>query len=519
MGPAPVLHWPPDAAARIPVTAPRGLAAVAAADPDRVALVWGDRRTTFGQLDRATNAMAHAFAEAGVGAGDRVAVMLGNAPGTFAAWYGAARRGALVVPVSTRLTAPEAAWIVGDSGALVLIHDGAAAAAAAAASTGTRLLAVDDPSVVDGLDDPPDDEYLASPVVTMSYTSGTTGRPKGITRAAPLPATTAPPNPYAEFWGLRPDDVHLMCGPGYHMAPAAYSQMSLNEGGTVVIMTRWDATEALRLIETERVTTAQMVPANFIRILEADWASFDRSSVRKVLHAAAPCPVPVKRRIIDVFPAGSIWEYYGASEGMACVISPEEWLAKPGSVGRPFPGLSVRILGDDGTERPRGEVGAVYISPFAGQRFGYHNDPDKTDRAWRDDYFTVGDLGWLDEDGYLFLADRRTDLILSGGVNVYPAEVESALAEDPDVVDAAVFGLPDDRMGQKVHAVVELRPGVAPDAEMLLSRLASRLADYKRPRTIEFVDVLPREDNGKVMKARLRAERMEPATFAGPGEG
>jgi long-chain acyl-CoA synthetase len=352
----------------------------------------------------------------------------------------------------------------------------------------------------------------------MSYTSGTTGRPKGISRAAPAASREAPPNPFAQFWGLLPDDVHLMCGPGYHVAPAAYAQMSLNEGGRVVIMARWDATEALRLIESERVTTAQMVPANFIRILEADWPAFDRSSVRKILHAAAPCPVPVKRQIIKVFPAGSIWEYYGASEGMASVIPPDEWLAKPGSVGRAFPGLTLKIADEEGRELPPGEVGSIYISAFANLRFGYHNDQEKTDKAWKDGYFTVGDLGWLDEDGYLFIADRRTDLILSGGVNVYPAEVETALAEDPDVVDAAVFGLPDERMGQRVHAVVELRAGVDRDAEVLLERLAERLADFKRPRTIEFVDVLPREENGKVMKARLRAERMEPAT-AGPGEG
>jgi long-chain acyl-CoA synthetase len=498
---------------------PRGLAAIAAADPDRVALVCGPVRTTFGRLDRAANAMAHVFAGAGVGPGDRVAVMLGNGPEAFAAWYGAARRGALVVPVSTRLTAPEAAYIVSDSGALVLVHDGDPAATATVGSTGVAGRTVDPSVLSDGAADPPDEEYLGTPVTTMSYTSGTTGRPKGIIRPAPLPGREAPPNPYAAFWGLRPGDVHLMCGPGYHMAPAAYSQMSLNEGGTVVIMAKWDATEALRLIETERVTTAQMVPAHFIRILEADWPSFDRTSVRRILHAAAPCPVPVKRRIIEVFPAGAIWEYYGASEGMASVISPEEWLTKPGSVGRPFPGLSVRILDEDGAELPPGEVGAIYISSFAGHRFGYHNDPDKTDRAWRQDHFTVGDLGWLDEDGYLFLADRRTDLILSGGVNIYPAEVETALAEDPDVVDAAVFGLPDERMGQKVHAVVELRPGAPRDADALLARLATGLADYKRPRTVEFVDVLPREENGKVMKARLRAERMEPASAGRPGEG
>jgi len=505
---------PPDSRER-----PRGLAAIAEADPDRPALVCGPVRVTFGRLDRAANALAHALAARGVGAGDRVAVMLGNGPEAFAVWYAAARRGALVVPVSTRLTAPEATYIVGDSGAAVVVHDGSPAALAAAGHAGVADLGVDDPRLADGMDDPPDDEYRGTPVTTMSYTSGTTGRPKGIARPAPRPTRTAAPNPFAEFWGLEPDDVHLMCGPGYHVAPAAYAQMSLNEGGCVVIMTRWDATEALRLIETERVTTAQMVPANFIRILEADWPAFDRSSVRKILHAAAPCPVPVKRKIIDVFPAGSVWEYYGASEGMASVISPEEWLAKPGSVGRPFPGLTVRILDDGGRQLDPGEIGAIYISAFAGQRFGYHNDAAKTDQAWRDDYFTVGDLGWLDEDGYLFLADRRTDLIISGGVNIYPAEVETALIEDPDVVDAAVFGLPDERMGQKVHAVVELRAGARRDAEALLTRLATRLADYKRPRAVEFVDVLPREANGKVVKARLRAERMEPATAGRQGEG
>ncbi len=504
----------------VPETPPRGLAAIAAADPGRVALVCGETRTTFSSLDRAANAMAQVFATEGVGPGDRVAVMLGNGPEAFAAWYGAARRGALVVPVSTRLTAPEASYIVSDSGAKVLDPR----RNAGGHRHGQRHRRHRPPRWTgrpwsEGVDEPPDDEYLGTPVTTMSYTSGTTGRPKGIIRPAPRPGREAPPNPFAAFWGLLPDDVHLMCGPGYHMAPAAYSQMSLNEGGTVVIMTKWDATEALRLIEAERVTTAQMVPANFIRILEADWESFDRSSVRKILHAAAPCPVPVKRRIIDVFPAGAIWEYYGASEGMASVISPEEWLTKPGSVGQPFPGLSVRILDDDGAVLPPGEVGAIYISAFTGLRFRYHNDPEKTDQAWRDDYFTVGDLGWLDDDGYLFLADRRTDLILSGGVNVYPAEVETALAEDPEVVDAAVFGLPDERMGQLVHAVVELRPGAPRDADALLARLATRLADYKRPRTIEFVDVLPREENGKVMKARLRAERMEPAPAGRPREG
>ncbi|HTT85838.1 MAG TPA: AMP-binding protein, partial [Acidimicrobiales bacterium] len=400
-----------------PPASARGLAAVAAADPDRPALVGGERRLTFAALDRSVNALAHRLAAAGVGPGDRVSVLLGNGLEIFVVWYAVARRGALVVPVSTRLTAPEATYIVGDSGSAVVVHDGSPVAAAAVEATGATSLVAGEATVAEGTERPPDEDYLDAPVTTMTYTSGTTGRPKGISRPAPAPAREAPPNPFARFWGLGPHDVHLMCGPGYHTAPSAYAQMSLTEGGCVVVMPRFDATEALRLIEAEKVTTAQMVPAHFVRILEADWEAYDRSSVRKILHAAAPCPVTVKRRIIEVFPPGSVWEFYGASEGMASVISPEEWLAKPGSVGRPFPGLTVRVLDDEGRDLPAGEVGSIYISAFSGHRFGYHNDPGKTEEAWRGDFFTAGDLGWLDEDGFLFLADRRTDLILSGGVN------------------------------------------------------------------------------------------------------
>jgi len=416
------------------------------------------------------------------------------------------------VPVNTRLTASEAAYLVADSEARALVHDGADAALEVAADTGVTAIGLQ--AAQDALasaDGPPRPDYLESPVMTMTYTSGTTGRPTGIVRPPPPPATVAPPNPFAAFWGFVPGDVHLMCGPAYHTAPSAYALMHLVEGATVVVMERWDATEALRLVEAERVTTSQMVPAQFIRILEADWRRFDLSSVRKILHAAAPCPVPVKRRVMEVFPPDVVWEYYGASEGMATVVSPQEWAAKPGTVGRPFPGLSIRILDEEGEPLPAGEVGAVYVSAFAGRGFEYHNAPDKTRSAWRDGYFTVGDLGWLDEDGYLFLADRRTDLILSGGVNIYPAEVETALLEDDDVVDAAVFGLPDERMGQKVHAVVELRPGASRDEEALRRRLARHLADFKLPRSIEFVDELPREPNGKVVKTRLRQERVEAA--------
>jgi long-chain acyl-CoA synthetase len=487
---------------------PRGVAAVAAAHPEREAVVFGSRRVTFGELDRLSNVWAHVLAPHVRRPGDRIAVALPNGVDVLAAWHGVARLGALVVPVNTRLTADEVAYLVRDSEARALVHDGAAAATGALEYSGVAGVALgEEQSAGARAAAPPRPDYVATPVMTMTYTSGTTGRPKGIMRPPPPPATEAPPNPFAAFWGFGWDDVHLMCGPVYHTAPSAYALMHLAEGAKVVVMGKWDATEALGLIERERVTTSQMVPAQFIRILEADWRAFDRSSVRRILHAAAPCPVPVKRRVMEVFPPDVVWEYYGASEGMATVISPAEWQKKPGSVGRPFPGVAIRILDDDGEEQATGEVGAIYISAFSGRGFEYHNAPEKTRAAWRDGFFTVGDMGWVDEDGYLFLADRRTDLILSGGVNVYPAEIETALLEEPDVVDAAVFGLPDERMGQKVHAVVELRPGAARDEADLRGRLSRHLADFKLPRSIEFVDELPREPNGKVLKARLRAER------------
>ncbi len=488
----------------------RGVAALAAEDPGRLALVCADIRVSYGELDQAVNRWAHVLAAAGVGHGDRVAVMLGNRPEVFAAWYGAARLGALLVPVSYRFTSAEVAYILEDSGAVAFVYDNPAVAVPAAEGHPAlrRAVAVDDPELAVAPTIPPTEAFLGSPPVFMNYTSGTTGRPKGIARPLPTPATEMGPQVFTEFWGFTGDDVHLLCGPAYHTAPGNYALMHLNEGAPVVIMPRFDAEECLRLIETERVSTSHMVPANFVRILEADWGAYDRSSVRKILHAAAPCPVAVKRRIMEVFPPGTVWEYFGMSEGYATTIAPEEWLEKPGSVGQAYPGLTLKVLDDDGQELDPGEIGTIYVSSLSGYGFEYHNAPDKTAEAWRDGYYTVGDMGWLDEDGYLFIADRRVDLIISGGVNIYPAEVEQALAEHDEVVDAAVFGLPDERMGQRVYALVEpARPGVI-DPDELLAFLGSRLAAYKLPRQIEFIDELPREPSGKVLKRQLRDARL-----------
>jgi long-chain acyl-CoA synthetase len=490
---------------------PRGINGIAQKDPARVALVAGDRRISFGELDADANRIARVLTDAGVRAGDRVAVMLHNRPELFAVWNGVARVGALVVPVSYRSLTDEVAYLVDDSGATALFYDDAEVVQPALPARAGLLAAwhADDDALWSRPATAPTDEYLGAPVVTMNYTSGTTGRPKGIERAAPAPTREYPPNPIVAFWGFTASDVHLLCGPAYHTAPGAYAQYSLGEGGTVVVMPRFTAESCLNLIQRERVTTSHMVPANFIRILEAPWHEFDLTSVKKILHAAAPCPPAVKRQIMEVFPPGTVWEYYGASEGMCSVISPEEWLRKPGSVGRAFPGVAITIRDEDGNELPPGEVGSVYASGMSGMpKFAYHNAPEKTSDAWRGDEFTVHDLGSLDEDGYLFLADRRVDLILRGGVNIYPAEVEHALATNPDVVDSAVFGLPDEQLGQHVHAILELRPGAAPDPDAILEHLRGQLAPYKLPTTFEFIDELPREPNGKVLKRQLRDARL-----------
>jgi long-chain acyl-CoA synthetase len=479
----------------------RGVAGTAAVDPDRVALVDGDRTMTFGELDRRANGLALELAELGVGPGDAVGILMHNRAEWFVASHGLTRVGAMFVPVSWRLTPPEVAYMVADSGMKALVCEGGAVV------DGVATFDVDDPAFAPPCDRPPRDDYLETGPTIMGYTSGTTGRPKAVERPAPRPAAEATTSAVAAFWGYGPDTVQLVCGPLYHTAPSAYAEYALWEGGRAVLQDRFVGEQCLALIEQHRVTRTTMVPAHFVRILESDWAAHDRSSIRLVMHAAAPCPAPVKWRIMEVFPPGTVWEFYGATEGMGTVISPGEWLFKPGSVGRSFPGIRVRILDEGGHELPPGEVGEIYLSSMSGFAFAYRGDPEKTARAYRDDFFTVGDLGWVDADGYLYLSDRRTDLILSGGVNVYPAEVEEALSADPDVVDSAVIGLPDDRMGQRVHAIVQLRPGAHGDAEALLRRLADRLADYKRPKSFEFVDELPREPTGKVRKHQLREER------------
>jgi long-chain acyl-CoA synthetase len=300
-----------------------------------------------------------------------------------------------------------------------------------------------------------------------------------------------------------PEEVHILVGPAYHTAPGTFAGRALHYGQTVVLMRHFDAEECLRLIEEHSVTWSHMVPINFVRILklpETVRARYDLSSIRRILHAAAPCPIGVKREIMEVFPPGAVYEYYGATEGLATVCPADDWLAHPGTVGRAAPGIEVRILDEEGATVPPGEVGTVYFS--TAMRFSYADAPEKTEQAWKGDFFTAGDMGYLDEDGFLFLTDRKIDMIISGGANVYPAEVEGVLVMHPAVADVAVFGLPDPEWGERVHAVVELSSPLTGDK--LMSYCRERLTHFKCPTSVEFIESLPRDPNGKIRKRLLR---------------
>jgi long-chain acyl-CoA synthetase len=497
----------------VPVRRPVSTASRAPGDPGKPALILGDTTRTFEQLGAQAARVHGALTAAGLEAGDRVAVMLPNGIDFFEVSLGAAAAGCPVVPINWHLKAEELAWVVGDGGARLLVAhaDWADAARAALARVGDcRLLLV-------GGDGP--DSYEAAvaaarpaPVAVgwdaptyLYFTSGTTGRPRAVDRDTPAPGA-AVLRGLAAMWGLREDDVYLACSPLYHAANG-YAYATLFQGGTVVVLPRWDADAWLSAVEQYRVTTCFMVPAYFVRLLEvpADrWAQVDLSSLRLILHAAAPCPIPVKSGILDRLPDIDVWEFYGATEGGATRISAPEWRARPGSVGRPWPGVEIRVLDERNGRLEPGKTGRIFIRPPGGQRFRYHNDPGKTDEAWVGDAFTVGDVGHLDGDGFLYITDRASDMVIRGGVNIYPAEVEAVLHLHPAVVDCAVFGVPDERLGEELQALVEVRRPVS--ADELRDHCQAHLADFKVPRRIEAVDALPRDPLGKVQKRRLRQE-------------
>lgn len=490
-----------------------GISAAVARAPEHPAVVLGSTTRTYRELDDRSNGLAETLARSGVEAGGRVAIMLPNCLEFFDAWLAVAKLDAFVVLVNWHLKADEVAWILDDSGARVLVTTPELAAQVGGALDGREVLVTGDAFERAATSDAPAREatVLASPVF---YTSGTSGRPKGVVHGTPASQRGGDAARgqqiaagQAMLWSWTDADVYLLSGPAYHAGPGGFAMTALAVGATTVILPEWDAAAWLRVASEHGVTISFMVPAHFIRLLElpeAAWRDADLSALRIIVHGGAPCPVSVKARILDALAPGEVWELYGASEGGATRISPDEWRARPGSVGLPWPGTEVRILDPTGQPLPTGETGLVYIAPAGGARFHYHDDEAKTADAWRDDAFTVGDVGHVDADGYLYLTDRASDMVIRGGVNVYPREIEDVLFGHPAVVDCAVFGVPDERLGERLAAVVEVREPVEP--EVLRDFCREHLADYKVPATVEIVDELPRHPNGKVLKRLLREQ-------------
>ena len=494
-------------------------AVYAAEAPDRPAVVSQFGSLTYAELNRRSNQLVRALRKFGAAEGDTIALVCRNRPEFVEVYDAVLRSGLRLTPINWHLTAEEIAYIVDDSGAVVLIgdaHFGDTLAAAAKLLTGSPVmlsvgvdiegfspyedaLAAQDPS---DIDDP-------SPGGTMLYTSGTTGRPKGVRRAMGMA-----PGLYRLHSRNSPhagdSNRSLVTGPLYHAAPLSVSMTAPMAAGLgLVLMDGWSPEETLELIEQHAITHTHLVPIMFHRLLALPddvRDAFDPSSLRLVVHGAAPCPVDVKRRMIEWW-GPVIEEYYAATEGGGTYITAKEWLKKPGSVGKATAGAAVEVRDEAGDELPAGEIGTVWFRRSEVEPFEYHGDPDKTASVHRGNWFTLGDMGYADDEGYLFLTGRSAELIISGGVNIYPAEIDAALLEHPSVRDVATIGVPNDEWGEEVKAVVEVRDGVTADdalASELIAFCRERLAHFKCPKSIDFADDLPRFETGKIYRRLVR---------------
>jgi long-chain acyl-CoA synthetase len=497
---------------------------LAQASPDRLALIDPqERQWSRGELFAEANRVAHGLRALGLEQGDCVALVMENCAEFFQINLAIAQIGLYMTPINNHLTAPEIAYIVKDSGAKVFCGSQKFAEACRAAREeidfpSERSFALGDvegfrpfAELLAGQPDHRPEDRSAGQV--MNYTSGTTGKPKGVRRAlAPIDPdlVVALTTGLLGMFGLQPEDdnVHICGSPLYHTAVLMFSSTSLHMGHAVVLSEKWDPEEMLRLIETYKVTQSHMVPTQFNRLLKLDPAireKYDVSSLRAMIHAAAPCPIDTKWKMLDWW-GDTIYEYYAATEGGGTLVTPQEWRERPGTVGKAWPNAEVKIFDDDAKELGPNTVGTVYMK--LGQADFKYKDAEKKTRENRiGEFFTVGDVGELDADGYLFLRDRKTDMIISGGANLYPAEIEAELIQHPKVADVAVFGIPNDDWGEEIKAVIQPMEGVEAGpalSDEIFAWCADRLAKMKTPRTIDYLAELPRDPNGKLYKRKLR---------------
>ena len=496
----------------------------AAATPDKAAYIMASTGevVTYQQLDERSNQLAQLLYARGLRPGDSIAICMENNATYLVATWAAHRSGLYYTAASSRLTAEELEYIVNDCGAQAFIagatkREVAEAIAPNIPNVHTRLAVG---GQIDGFE-AYDEVVAAQPTTPLAdepqgwdllYSSGTTGRPKGVKVAlSGLPVAEAP---YAVLmlnqmlYGLTPESIYLSPAPLYHAAPLRFTMAVTMLGATAIIQEHFDPLEYLALIEKYKVTHTQVVPTMFVRLLKLpreERERFDVSSLQAVIHAAAPCPIPVKEQMIEWW-GPVIYEYYAGTEGNGFVCcNSEEWVAHKGTVGKALLG-AVHIVGEEGDELPAGESGTIYFE--GGAQFEYHNDPEKTKGSYNDrGWSTLGDVGYLDEDGYLHLTDRKAYMIISGGVNIYPQEAENVLINHPKVMDAAVFGVPNDEMGEEVKAVVQPvdMADAGPELEReLIAYTKEHLAGFKCPRSIDFEAELPRHPTGKLYKRLLK---------------
>jgi long-chain acyl-CoA synthetase len=498
-------------------------------------IISGERRLSSAALNERAARAASGLASLGVGAGDLIAIYLRNDLPFLEATFAAGLLGAYPTPVNWHYSPTEARYLFENSGArAIVIHADLIEAIREALPPGVPVLVVATPPEIaaaygidaapvpagmtdwahwlEGLE--PFEQPVADGPGTIIYTSGTTGHPKGVRRRQPTPeqaAVSAGMLAHAfgfADWLQRPDEiVTVITGPMYHSAPNAYGAFSARLGARVILEPRFDPEELLALIERHRVTHIHMVPIMFNRLLRLPdevKAKYDLSSLKFVVHAAAPCPAPIKRAMIEWW-GPVINEYYGSTETGAVVFcSSPEWLAHPGTVGRAMPGADVRVIDAEGVSLPPGEIGEVVARTAGLADFTYHGDDAKRAAAEKAGLIAPGDIGYFDADGFLYLCDRAKDMIISGGANIYPAEIEAELHKMPGVADCGVFGIPDEEFGEAVCAVVQPMPGAELTESEVRAYLRERMAGYKAPKRVDFHAELPREDSGKIFKRKLR---------------